>query len=366
MHPKEDEISVTFFGPGFGESIAIHVGDRNWIIIDSCLNDGKEPAALAYLTQIGVDISTEVKLIMATHWHDDHIKGLSKTLEACASSAFAMPISMCKREFLTFLYAYENQPKLALGRGGTEILNCMKQLKAREKKFVVQDKVVQVWDSETLSHGKRVELIAVSPSEKRVEDFLRAIGSFLDGIPERPSMTSPPKSRIHTSNKNDLSIATVLTIGDFALLFGADVEESGCADYGWSNIVTSRIGRVPKPHIYKVAHHGSIGAHHDDIWREILEDQPISVVTPWVLGGNFLPQDRDKARIKSLSGRTFVTSSERLSLKKRYERDRLKMIERSGVKVNGCIYRSGSVTFTIDPQSGKTTSEVLAGSAARI
>ena len=366
MHPKDDEISITFFGPGFGESVVIHIGDRNWIIIDSCLNDAMEPAAIAYLNEIGVDLASEVKLVMATHWHDDHIKGLSTTLQVCASAAFAMPISMTNREFLTFLIAFEDQPNIGLGRGGTEILKCLRNLEGREKKFVLQDKSILVWDEGALSHNKRVELIAVSPSEKRVEDFLRGVEQFIDSIPSRPTSKSPPKNRIHTSNKNDLSIAAILSIGNFALLLGADVEEDGNPDYGWSNIIKSRQGRAPKPHIYKVAHHGSHGAHHDGIWNEVLDNDPICVVTPWVLGGNFLPLDRDKSRISLLSGATYVTSSELLPLKKRYDRDRMKAIERSGVKIKSCIYRCGSVSLTIDPNTGVTTSAVLAGSAAKI
>jgi hypothetical protein len=34
------------------------------------------PAAAEYLASIGVDPATSVRLIIATHWHDDDIAGL--------------------------------------------------------------------------------------------------------------------------------------------------------------------------------------------------------------------------------------------------------------------------------------------------
>lgn len=366
LHPGRDEISVTFFGPGFGESIVVHVGDRNWIIIDSCLNDAKEPAALAYLREIGVDLLTEVKLILATHWHDDHIKGLSDTLDACSGADFAIPLPMTHRDFLAYLMVNDNQRGLEVGRGGTEIIKCLRGAVSRKSKYVVSDRSVKVWDEGALSHGQRVELMALSPSDGRVKDFMVEIGRFLDDVPERPSAASPPKGRIATKNKNDLSVATVLTVGSFALLFGADVEEDGNSEYGWSNIVDARRGRSPKPHIFKVAHHGSEGSHHAGVWADVLRAEPISVVTPWLLGGNSLPSEVDKRRISSLSKVSYITSSELVSLKKRYARDKLRLIERSGVKVSSCIFRCGSVTLNVDAKSGDIGSVSLSGSAGII
>jgi hypothetical protein len=37
-NPNRDEIDVIVVGPGFGESILVHIGDGDWIIVDSCLD----------------------------------------------------------------------------------------------------------------------------------------------------------------------------------------------------------------------------------------------------------------------------------------------------------------------------------------
>lgn len=43
--PPPDVIEVSVFGRGSGESVLVHYGDGQWIIVDSFLIDG-EPIAL--------------------------------------------------------------------------------------------------------------------------------------------------------------------------------------------------------------------------------------------------------------------------------------------------------------------------------
>ena len=76
--PASDEIEVSLFGPGYGECVLIHLGLGEWLVVDSCVNQyaGGTPA-LDYLQTIGVDIAHAVVIVTASHWHDDHIRGLS-------------------------------------------------------------------------------------------------------------------------------------------------------------------------------------------------------------------------------------------------------------------------------------------------
>src|SRR5438876_12006346 len=88
--PREDEIEVSLFGPGFGESVVIHVGGNDWVIVDSCKNpDTKRAVALDYLEAIGVNVASDVKLIVASHWHDDHIDSLSQIYDRAQHAVFA-------------------------------------------------------------------------------------------------------------------------------------------------------------------------------------------------------------------------------------------------------------------------------------
>ena len=47
--PCHDELEVSIFGPGIGESVVVHLGYGDWIVVDSCLNPRTRlPAALEY------------------------------------------------------------------------------------------------------------------------------------------------------------------------------------------------------------------------------------------------------------------------------------------------------------------------------
>ncbi|MBI4600909.1 MAG: MBL fold metallo-hydrolase [Planctomycetes bacterium] len=53
------------------------------MVVDSCLDraDG-EPVALKYLREMPVDAAAAIELVVATHWHSDHIQGIASVLEA--------------------------------------------------------------------------------------------------------------------------------------------------------------------------------------------------------------------------------------------------------------------------------------------
>src|SRR5208283_1490967 len=99
--PAVDEMEVSLFGPGYGESVVIHIGNNLWILIDSCLNPRtQQPACLEYLRRLGVDIQRSVKLIVATHWHDDHVRGLGSVFRECASACLVLSQALRNSEFL--------------------------------------------------------------------------------------------------------------------------------------------------------------------------------------------------------------------------------------------------------------------------
>ena len=52
--PPSDVVEVSLIGPGYGESIVVHIGDGEWIIVDSCLEENSQlqSSAIAYLNKI--------------------------------------------------------------------------------------------------------------------------------------------------------------------------------------------------------------------------------------------------------------------------------------------------------------------------
>jgi hypothetical protein len=48
--PNADELEISLFGPGYGESLALHLGNGQWMIVDSCVDSSsRRAAALGYL-----------------------------------------------------------------------------------------------------------------------------------------------------------------------------------------------------------------------------------------------------------------------------------------------------------------------------
>ena len=110
MPPRDDELEVTLFGPGFGESVVLHVGDGKWLIVDSCIHpESSLPAALDYLFQLKVDVNEAVKLVVATHWHDDHIRGISGVFNACQSAELVISGALQVDEFLKLVALYQDR-----------------------------------------------------------------------------------------------------------------------------------------------------------------------------------------------------------------------------------------------------------------
>ena len=106
--PSPDEIEVSVFGPGYGEAIALHIGDGKWILVDSCIEpESKLPASLHYLRSLNVDVNSAVKLVVATHWHDDHIRGISTILSECRSAMVSFSGALRKAEFLRLAMLYD-------------------------------------------------------------------------------------------------------------------------------------------------------------------------------------------------------------------------------------------------------------------
>ena len=359
MTPKPNEIELTVFGPGYGECIVIHVGSGKWAIIDSCLDDALEPASISYLTNLGVSVDTDVISVSASHWHDDHIKGLAKTVAACSNARLSLGAALRRTEFIAFLQVHEDQPVQKLDRGGTELLNCLKLVSGKKLpvKPLYEDTVIFDFDPDRLAHKLRVEMRALSPSGKQFTDFLERIERF-------PRINKgQPKGRIAEPSRNHLSVAMLLRIGEQAVLLGADLEEVADPQMGWQAVVAARRGRRPLAHLFKVPHHGSYNAHNDDVWKEML-NEPASVITPWIRGGHRLPRDGDLDRLRKLSSTCYLTSTRRVAPKRRYSAEVIKLIDTADVNFDTSIYSGGQVTIRWIPNDGSPHTQLLGGAIA--
>ena len=300
--PQPDQVEISIFGPGYGECILIHCGNDEWIIIDSCLNERtKEVSALEYLNNIQVSYDA-VKLLVVTHWHDDHIRGLSQIIENCPKAEIVISEAFCEEEFLEIAALYQGHDDL----GVSEFSKLWAYLYENSKypKRAIGIRSLLQKESE-LNHLKyKVE--SLSPSDAAIMLSNCGVANLL---PKRPTVKELPflKRRIKSLTPNFAAVVLLVTINDIQILLGSDLENSQDENIGWLAILKSGINCEAQ--IFKIPHHGSETGENPLIWRDLLIKDPLSVTTPFVRGKIKLPTPDDIERIKSNSGEAYLTAA---------------------------------------------------------
>lgn len=294
--PSVDQIEITVFGPGFGEAIAIHVGANNWFLVDSCIDpDTDLPASHTYLQQIGVQ-PEHVKAIVASHWHDDHVKGISVLSTIYPDADFLISGVFNNAEALAFLSAYNEEAAPGLARGTNELYKVISQ---RAKYFPILQRTSVL---EINANGRNVKVSALSPVPGA---HAQSVAHFAQYLPSKTG--GSPINHAPELKPNLEAVALHIDFDGDAALLGSDLEDdSHC---GWTAVVTDQwcVAR-PKGSAYKVAHHGSKTGEHPQIWATLLSKKPVVCVTPFNLGNVKLPTDDDKDRIKNKADEAFISS----------------------------------------------------------
>ena len=307
--PDRDEIEISIFGPGYGESIVVHLTEGIWFTVDSCLDKRTGlPAALKYFEAIGVNAAKDVLFVISSHWHDDHVRGLGALFETCESARFVCAHGLGTEQFKELIKSYSHY-YVAGGSGIKEFSKVMHTLIARRKKnsligpeFADAGKIIY-------ENGSDMEILvkALSPSSAAVAASLAKFAAdILPKVGDRPT-------RIPALGPNDLALAITLRVGGNRILLGADLEEDGREGIGWREVVT-RFGHIDNRHQgIKVPHHGSVTGHHDEVWSKMLDPEPWAVITPYSRSSSPLPLDSDIARIRGLCSHLLVTARKRTS-----------------------------------------------------
>ena len=325
--PERSEIEVSLFGPGYGENLVLHLGDNTWIIVDSCIDPTTgEPASLAYLHHMQIDPATAVQQVIATHWHDDHIRGLGRIVQACASAEFVCSAALRQDEFLTLVTAYGRHAMMA-SPGVQEFYDVIQALQERRQRvsspqlrppvFATAGRCL--WRSEVHISGLRYPctIHALSPSDTSILLAHRHIANLLP----REGVTKP---RVPALTPNHAAVVLWVNIGEVFVLLGSDLEETGNPETGWSVILGSTTHPQGKAAVFKVPHHGSRTADHPQVWQDMLTPGPLAVLTPFSRGNVSLPTRQDADRICVRAEQAYTTAMPR----QRRRRDRPNAVEK--------------------------------------
>ncbi|MFD7698025.1 MBL fold metallo-hydrolase [Streptomyces sp. NPDC059805] len=298
-------MEVSVFGPGVGECVVVHLGNAEWMVVDSCVQTGsKSPVAIDYLKQLGVNVADSVSTVVATHWHDDHVKGISALLEEASRARFYAAGAFRRDEFLAVAQRTHLISKFS---SGVQELSAVRKIISQRRELggpaLEQVRAVQRISSDPSRAVQ--EIWALSPSAEDAERGIEHIASLIDDL-------NGKASRIPSLPPNDVSVVLHLETVAGAILLGGDLEHHrGTRTRGWHAILDHPGRPTSKATFYKVPHHGSGNADCPEIWQHLLADQPICVMTPFERGVTSLPREADVNRQLGNVDRVFITSTRR-------------------------------------------------------
>ena len=284
--PQPDELEITTLGPGpsSGESIVVHLRNDEWIIIDSCKTGGKV-LPLEYLSGIGVNCELQVKMVICTHWHTDHIQGLPEILNECKNAKFLVaPVGDFKGYMNVVLKEAGIDPL------GSNIWNTLNQCLEALATYNQREPEPLTLNARFLHDGNK-DMLAIGPSR---EMYKRFHASLLKIDPKHPQIED-----IEDLEGNLCSLALSINFKGQKALIGGDMEvgrnkankynykgcEAGCMeneDLGWCNAIKEgNVFSDERPyHFVKLPHHSSASAYCPKMWDEGMnEEKPIGTTT---------------------------------------------------------------------------------------
>jgi len=354
--PRRDELEVSLFGPGIGECIVVHMGENQWIIIDSCIDSmTKTPAALHYLDQLGVNAADNVKLFVISHWHSDHIRGASEIARTCAAATICFSEALLKEEFFALIDCYaglKNPVLVDRNRSGVcEIASIIKTIKGRCEKGVVSFQPFNLASADKRLYlnnqfSIKREIWSLSPSPSAVVNSLTEIRRLIP----TPSDNEIRKV-IPIPTKNDNAIVLFIKYGELVnILLGSDLEETTDPLTGWSVIVDSLNRPQSKSMLFKIPHHGSKNAHNHMVWDRMIESEPTAILTTKIGGISSIPKESDIKRLRKYTSNLFSTLDPRTKLPKRERtvEKTIKGVLKKRIPLGGTI---GQIQIRIDLNS---------------
>ena len=302
--PHGDEAEVSVFGPGFGECVVVHIGRGDWVVVDSCLNaESKRPVALEYLEQLGVDVATRVSLVVATHWHDDHIGGFGALYEACKAARFACSMALKCDEWTSLVEIYRGYLQ-AGGSGVEELSRVMRELKLRGQKNEVVAPTFCITGRRLCDRqdAPAAKINCLAPSDAAVATMqTRMRDELLPKVKGR-------RLRVPALGENDCSVVLAVTVGTASVLLGADLEERSRPGLGWQVILDGYPTDGERFGGFKIPHHGSETGHHPETWGRLMRTEAWAAVTPFNRQKQPLPRPVDCERILEMTESAYISA----------------------------------------------------------
>jgi len=346
LHPNLGIAEINLIGTGgrYGESLLVHLGNNEWIVVDSCINP-RTNKILPLELIIEKSIKPEqIKYVICTHWHDDHIKGISKIFEYATDADFVFARANDPKKFFQMLGCDYKKINYYTSNSSTlEFHECIGLLEERNRQpiYAFVDRVIH----NTSYLDLPVEIYSLSPSDysslKFDEQLSYLMNEFLQSNKKIPYV-----------NPNHRSVALLLKLGQHDVILGSDLQMIKDDNrLGWGHIISSsRTFRgIDTPNYFKIPHHGSENGFIPDLWDNTLSKNATSSMTPWKVGKYELPPQRMVDLYKSYTNDLYITSTPKQSNKPKKRPSKIrKDINQFKANISELRFNYGVVESRID------------------
>jgi hypothetical protein len=314
--------------------MVLHLGENEWVIVDSCIDSKtKRPCALTYLEGIGVDLQN-VKYIIATHWHDDHIRGLGDIYVKCPNARLCYSNAIKNRTFLAMVATLAR-------KSGTETsgVDTLFQIFDEGARRVLNGDYLGV--SPVMANLSitpllsKFQIVALSPSSPIC---VQAMASLANLMPVRGQQ----KRRLIAPSCNETAVVLWIQVGHRKVLLGADLEESATTQGEWTRLLAIAAGRSDAE-VFKIPHHGSANGDHPGVWTTMLTPDPVALLTPYSRLIHPLPTASDIARIRSRTPNASITKCHSAPNPLSRSGARNKMIRRTSINYRPVPMSTGQI-----------------------
>ena len=231
------------------------------------------------------------------------MEGIGEAFHQSKSAVFACTEAIRQPDFQEVLGAWTGIRFLAGGSGIDELRSVLAELQKRKPdmrypspRLASVNKVLWERLDEPSANVK-----ALSPSDAAV---MAAIAQVQKTTPK----ASRARRRIPNIEPNDASVVISVRVGHHQVLLGADLQVRKDRGIGWLAIVDGIEAGAALHQVFKVAHHGSPNADHDEVWQKMLAAQPCAATTPFVRGNVRLPSVGDCLRILDRTPNAYLTA----------------------------------------------------------
>lgn len=305
--PAADEFELSLFGPGVGECALVHLGKGEWLIADSCIDSRtQEQPALSYLKSIGFDPATDIRIVCATHFHSDHIRGMAQIVQQAVAADFYCSAAASVDEFWTLI----GQEAVSSGHSSMSAMREFRQIievlegRAPGGRPSVPP-IRRAHEGCILFHRSapiEARVVALAPSDQTVTMAQASLAGLMN-------YEGTPLRAVSARKLNDLSVALWVEVAGTRALLGGDLEVTGHPATGWNGVLLAarRLGIGKDGDVFKVAHHGSANGDEPQVWTSLLGAEVVACLAPYRPDG--LPRADDVSRICGAAASASATAA---------------------------------------------------------